>query len=291
MDALSPAPSAPSAHKNFAFWNVNGLIPRISTSSNLIKEFLQLHSPSILFLSEVRMVSELTNQAVPSMKDKKCQEDKRAYDSAFSRTGPFSDYTVHGLSLHPSKRYAGTLLAIKNGTEPPINVTYTIPGSSAASSTTALHHPPPTKTQTKSIASFFAPKTPNPNPNPKKRSSPSSSSQPHNPDGRVILSEFSSYYILHVYAPNNGSTPTSWSRRLTWDASIQSFFSTHKSGYPSSLNSTILKPIFYCGDLNVTPSPRLDTSHPSWMSKQFLKSGSPENSGQPGELGILLLVK
>ncbi|GMI09082.1 hypothetical protein TrVE_jg12391 [Triparma verrucosa] len=225
----APPAAAPPPPANFAFWNVNGLIPRLSTSTPLIKEFIQRHSPDIIFLSEVRMLAESpTSQATPSMRDRKAQEDKRAFDAAFSRTGPFANYKLQGLSLHPSKRYAGTLLAVKETCQQPLNVSYVIPGSSPKPQPSSSS--PPQKT--KSITSFFTPSTTS-----KKRPLPSSL---HDPDGRVIFAEFTSFHILHAYVPNNGSHPTSWHRRKSWDTLIETFFTTVRSNsnlHPSSFSS------------------------------------------------------
>lgn len=64
----------------------------------------------------------------------------------------------------------------------------------------------------------------------------------YEPDGRVILAEFETFYLLNTYAPNNGwkEEENSFQRRRKWDKRIQEFV-LQCSG----------KPLIWCGDLNV----------------------------------------
>lgn len=63
----------------------------------------------------------------------------------------------------------------------------------------------------------------------------------HEPDGRVILAEFESYFLLNTYVPNNGwkEEENSFQRRRKWDKRILDFV------------LQIEKPLIWCGDLNV----------------------------------------
>ena len=68
------------------------------------------------------------------------------------------------------------------------------------------------------------------------------SASKYEPDGRVILAEFETFYLLNTYAPNNGwkEEENSFQRRRKWDKRIQEFV-LQCSG----------KPLIWCGDLNV----------------------------------------
>ena len=197
-------------------------------------------------------------QGTPSRGNKKAQEDYAEYFRAFSSSGVFGAYDVKALSLAQS-RYAGTLMAMKESSGIRlIDVSYTIPGSSQPASQAG---PSPTN----SLANYFTSKPSTA----RKRPAGSGGGKKHEKDGRVILAEFESHFILHVYAPNNGAKKESWGRRVAWDADVLRFFKKVKSegGHPG-LNGA-RKPVLYCGDLNVTPDPRLDCSHPKWMMQQF----------------------
>lgn len=63
----------------------------------------------------------------------------------------------------------------------------------------------------------------------------------HEPDGRVILLEFDSCFLLNTYSPNNGwkEEENSFIRRRKWDKRILEFV------------LQIEKPLIWCGDLNV----------------------------------------
>ena len=140
-------------------------------------------------------------QGLSSRRDKRAQEDYADYHRAFSAGGAFGEYDVKALSLCPSKRYAGTLMAVRSASGVSlVDVSYCIPGAAAASSPSSLSSKPPGTAN--KLTNFFASK---PSPS-KKRKTESGSPGPkrHEKDGRVILAEFSHYFVLHVYAPNNG---------------------------------------------------------------------------------------
>lgn len=63
----------------------------------------------------------------------------------------------------------------------------------------------------------------------------------HELDGRVILAEFESFFLLNTYVPNNGwkEEENSFKRRRKWDKRILDFV------------LQIEKPLIWCGDLNV----------------------------------------
>ncbi|CAL9763784.1 unnamed protein product [Musa acuminata subsp. burmannicoides] len=96
----------------------------------------------------------------------------------------------------------------------------------------------------------------------------------HEPDGRVILAEFDSCFLLNTYAPNNGwkEEENSFKRRRKWDKRILEFV------------LQIEKPLIWCGDLNVSHQ-EIDVSHPEFFSNAKLNGYIPpnrEDCGQPG---------
>ncbi|WOL11298.1 DNA-(apurinic or apyrimidinic site) lyase [Canna indica] len=96
----------------------------------------------------------------------------------------------------------------------------------------------------------------------------------HEPDGRVILAEFESCFLLNTYAPNNGwkEEENSFKRRRKWDKRILDFV------------LQIEKPLIWCGDLNVSHQ-EIDVSHPEFFSNAKLNGYIPPNKedcGQPG---------
>ncbi|KAG6478637.1 hypothetical protein ZIOFF_062080 [Zingiber officinale] len=104
----------------------------------------------------------------------------------------------------------------------------------------------------------------------------------HEPDGRVILLEFDSCFLLNTYSPNNGwkEEENSFIRRRKWDKRILEFV------------LQIEKPLIWCGDLNVSHQ-EIDVSHPEFFSNAKLNGYIPPNKeakidlcmqdcGQPG---------
>ncbi|KAL7191781.1 hypothetical protein ACSBR2_023787 [Camellia fascicularis] len=97
----------------------------------------------------------------------------------------------------------------------------------------------------------------------------------HEPEGRVILAEFESFYLLNTYAPNNGwkEEENSFQRRRKWDKRIMEFVLQNSD-----------KPLIWCGDLNVSHE-GIDVSHPDFFSAAKLNGYIPPNKedcGQPG---------
>ncbi|KAF3793666.1 DNA-(apurinic or apyrimidinic site) lyase [Nymphaea thermarum] len=100
------------------------------------------------------------------------------------------------------------------------------------------------------------------------------SSSRHEPDGRVILAEFESFYILNTYVPNNGwkDEENSFQRRRKWDKRMLEFV------------IQLGKPLVWCGDLNVSHED-IDVSHKEFFSNARLNGYIPPNKedcGQPG---------
>lgn len=79
-----------------------------------------------------------------------------------------------------------------------------------------------------------------------------------------------------MYCPNNGKNAESFARRRAWEERISGFLSKVRAD--GGLGG---KPVFYCGDLNVTPVPDEDLSHPAFFKKQF-PVPQAGYSGQPG---------
>ncbi|KAK1290744.1 Apurinic endonuclease-redox protein [Acorus calamus] len=97
----------------------------------------------------------------------------------------------------------------------------------------------------------------------------------HEADGRVILAEFDSFYLLNTYVPNNGwkEEENSFIRRRKWDKRILEFVLQLSD-----------KPLIWCGDLNVSHQ-EIDVSHPDFFSNAKLNGYIPPNKedcGQPG---------
>ncbi|XP_010550711.1 PREDICTED: DNA-(apurinic or apyrimidinic site) lyase [Tarenaya hassleriana] len=97
----------------------------------------------------------------------------------------------------------------------------------------------------------------------------------HEPDGRVILAEFSTFRVLNTYSPNNGwkEDENSFQRRRKWDKKILEF-----------VTQTSDKPLIWCGDLNVSHE-EIDVTHPEFFAAAKLNGYVPPNTedcGQPG---------
>ncbi|KAK8928811.1 Apurinic endonuclease-redox protein [Platanthera zijinensis] len=96
----------------------------------------------------------------------------------------------------------------------------------------------------------------------------------HEPDGRVILAEFESFFLLNTYVPNNGwkDDENSFQRRRKWDKRMLEFV------------VQLDKHLVWCGDLNVSHQ-EIDVSHPEFFSNAKLNGYVPPNKedcGQPG---------
>ena len=63
----------------------------------------------------------------------------------------------------------------------------------------------------------------------------------HDQEGRVIVAEFASYFVLTVYTPNSGEGMKRLEYRASWDQAFRE--------YVRSLEDR--KPVIICGDLNV----------------------------------------
>eukprot|EP00520_Triparma_pacifica_P010130 CAMPEP_0118652816 /NCGR_PEP_ID=MMETSP0785-20121206/11514_1 /TAXON_ID=91992 /ORGANISM="Bolidomonas pacifica, Strain CCMP 1866" /LENGTH=406 /DNA_ID=CAMNT_0006545347 /DNA_START=104 /DNA_END=1320 /DNA_ORIENTATION=+ len=287
--------------RSFAFWNVNAIRPRLLYNADDITAFLAQNDPDILFMSELRLISHPTSQSTPSTADKKSRDEQLYWNQALS-VGVFKDYKVAGLSLHTSKRYAGTGVLVKKELFGLVEgVGYVIPeGKAKTTSSTALSSPSASsstttfssssspssssssssssKKKSTTLHNFFKPSPTKPSKRPRLNQGPS----PHTPEGRVILLELRDYFILHCYVPNNGGNEASFERRRQWDERVLSFFERVKEEGGMKGKDGKIKEVMYCGDLNVTPDYMVDTSHPEWMRRQMVRSGDVGNSGQPG---------
>jgi len=215
-------------------WNVNGLRSRLQVNEQAISSFLCDKSPDLFFLSEVRLIGGAGKQQNLSTMDKKTREESELLNHAL-KSGCFANYETF-LSLHPTKRYSGTAMFIKTGSPAPINIWYHLPDAETlkGASTTCHHHP----------------------------------------EGRIIVAEFDTFYVLHTYSPNNGSDLKGFHRRIAWDSLVTNWL---------ALMSTNPKHVVYLGDLNCAPCKDRDVSHPEWFAKQNSKPGIDLNDrGQPG---------
>ena len=271
--------------------NSNSLANRISDASNHkeFKAFVEAHHPDVIAVQEVRLPAK-TFSSNPKKgdgsrrdrtkvddRDSKSATDKRLLQSSDA----FKNYDKY-YSLS-DWRYAGSMVAIKKGNVPPLWIAFTFTNSEKESvmqqklvtengassslmqtATVEVITPLSTATETvrveiKSTDAADAYES-------------SSDMDGHSADGRLICLGYPSFDLLATYAPNNGSSETSFNRRRAWDRDIQLFFSrAARRG----------RPIVWVGDLNVAHTPA-DVTHPLFFSAQMLQSDAGD-SGQAGE--------
>ena len=73
----------------------------------------------------------------------------------------------------------------------------------------------------------------------------------HDHEGRVVTTEFDSFYLVNVYVPNSGSDLTRLGYRGIWDVDFKIYLNQLKKK----------KPVIVCGDLNVAHQP-IDLARP-----------------------------
>lgn len=71
-------------------------------------------------------------------------------------------------------------------------------------------------------------------------------------EGRVIVAEYDSFYLINVYAPNSQDGLKRLPLRLEWDARLRAIM----------LSLDEIKPVILCGDLNVAHK-EIDLAHPT----------------------------
>jgi chemotaxis protein histidine kinase CheA len=76
-------------------------------------------------------------------------------------------------------------------------------------------------------------------------------------EGRVMIAEFPSFFILNTYVPNSGQKLERLSYRIDWDKKLQKIF----------LDLQKKKPVLWCGDLNVAQHP-IDIANPTGNVRQ-----------------------
>jgi exodeoxyribonuclease III len=74
----------------------------------------------------------------------------------------------------------------------------------------------------------------------------------HDTEGRFILAEFETFYLINTYVPNSGMKLKDLDYRMKWDAAFLK--------YLKSLDSK--KPVIWCGDLNVAHE-EIDLKNPT----------------------------
>ncbi|CXH99956.1 AP endonuclease (DNA-[apurinic or apyrimidinic site] lyase), putative [Plasmodium berghei] len=94
----------------------------------------------------------------------------------------------------------------------------------------------------------------------------------HNDEGRIILLEFSNFYLLSTYSPNNGFDQTKFKRRSLFDNQMKEFVLFMKNEN---------KNLIWTGDLNIAPED-VDLSHPIEFRKMKKGNVPKEYIGQPG---------
>ena len=82
-------------------------------------------------------------------------------------------------------------------------------------------------------------------------------------EGRVIIAEFESFFLLNTYVPNSGQKLERLAYRIDWDKKLQAMF--------LMLQQT--KPVIWCGDLNVAKDP-IDLANPTGNVRIKIFNGS-----------------
>ncbi|CAA9988009.1 AP endonuclease (DNA-[apurinic or apyrimidinic site] lyase), putative [Plasmodium knowlesi strain H] len=94
----------------------------------------------------------------------------------------------------------------------------------------------------------------------------------HHHEGRVIIVEFSKFYLLSTYTPNNGFEPVKFERRRLFDEKLKEFVSVLRNKK---------KNLVWTGDLNIAPEDT-DLSHPAEFRRMKKGNVPKEFVGQPG---------
>ena len=93
----------------------------------------------------------------------------------------------------------------------------------------------------------------------------------HDTEGRVITLEYDSFYLLCVYTPNAQRELARLDYRMTWEDALRAYI----------LALDAVKPIIYCGDLNVAHE-EIDLKNPK--SNHLSAGFSDEERGKFSEL-------
>jgi len=67
----------------------------------------------------------------------------------------------------------------------------------------------------------------------------------HDKEGRVITAEYLGFYVVNVYVPNSGNGLVRLAYRQRWDEALLNYLQVLEK----------LKPVVFCGDLNVAHQP------------------------------------
>ncbi|KMZ93639.1 AP endonuclease (DNA-[apurinic or apyrimidinic site] lyase) [Plasmodium vivax Mauritania I] len=94
----------------------------------------------------------------------------------------------------------------------------------------------------------------------------------HHEEGRVIIAEFSKFYLLSTYTPNNGFDTVKFERRRLFDEQLKKFVSHLRN---------MGKNLIWTGDLNIAPED-IDLSHPAEFRRMKKGNVPKEFVGQPG---------
>ncbi|KJP89737.1 hypothetical protein AK88_00697 [Plasmodium fragile] len=94
----------------------------------------------------------------------------------------------------------------------------------------------------------------------------------HHQEGRVIIVEFNTFYLLSTYTPNNGFDAVKFERRRLFDEQLKEFVSVVRNKK---------KNLVWTGDLNIAPED-IDLSHPAEFRRMRKGNVPKEFVGQPG---------
>lgn len=287
--------------------NSNSLANRINDKRNHADfvEFMRRHMPDVVAVQEVRLPAKAFSSN--PKKNDGSRRDRTKIDDRDSKVATekrilhncdaFGGYRMY-FSLS-DWRYAGTMVAVRKGSEEPSWIEYTF----GAAEKQSIKHQKQNGEKTPSVQSSdvivesVVAGDSSVHGIMQEKSSSVSSSEPscsasptsdasiyessnvidgHYSDGRVVCIGLPSFDLLATYAPNNGSTEASFLRRRLWDKDIQLFLSRAAERE---------RHVVWVGDLNVAHTPA-DVTHPLFFSQQMRQS----EKGDSGQAGTCVLA-
>ena len=285
--------------------NSNSLANRITDKKSHAHfvDFMRKQTPDVVAIQEVRLPAKAFSSN--PKKNDGSRRDRTKIDDRDSKVATekrilhncdaFSGYRMY-FSLS-DWRYAGTMVAVRKGSEEPSWIEYTFGEAEKQSIIHQKLNSEKSLTKQSSNVNVIVESAvardslvqgimPEKNVASVPSSEPTSSANSttaasiyessnvidgHYADGRVICIGLPSFDLLATYAPNNGSTEASFLRRRLWDKDIQLFLSRAAERG---------RHVVWVGDLNVAHTPA-DVTHPLFFSQQMRQSEKGD-SGQAG---------
>uniref|UniRef100_A0A7S3NDW8 DNA-(apurinic or apyrimidinic site) endonuclease n=1 Tax=Aureoumbra lagunensis TaxID=44058 RepID=A0A7S3NDW8_9STRA len=239
-------------------WNVNGLASRAQNNRREMVEAMKSWNVDVIFLGEVHLVAHYEGKNTQRVDDEKVSRtrskprrqkdtDKRmnAVDALLRDIGDI--YSIPPFYSLANGCTAGTAALLRNGGPIPKQIFYTFE--------TVIKYLHRIENGEKGEISTM------------------SEGSIHHLEGRIILMEFESIWLLHTYTPNNGKSDKSFKRREDWESKLQLFL--------QELQKFSSKSLVYMGDLNIAPND-VDLSDPDWFRNAHQEPLDERNRGQPG---------